>query len=375
MVFEVDFDEFAGGEGVAVFVLEGGVGFFGFGVEDFGGVAPGVLAVETEVYPAVAGGGEVEGSFGGGGDGGGVEDEEFFAVLVADPDFGLVGGEGDSVGAVGDGREGGEDAVDGFALEEIDDVEADVGSEADEGEGELVVDGEGEDAGFADVGDGFEEGGFLGVGGVGDVEDGEGGGGAEEEAGAVGGDEGVVGVLADSEALEFGARGAIDDDEAALGAFFPPARGGVDAGSVGGDAGAVATAGVEIFPEDLIGFEVEFAEASIGGGVIEGVGGEATRETTDAEVEVGVGDAADELEMVIDVEDEEGLAGATFGLGAVGGGAVEVAVDAVVGFDGEGGEGEEGEGEKEAGGHWGMVGWGGGGWEGEWGRWVLWGRV
>jgi hypothetical protein len=308
VVFEVDFDEFAGGEGVAVFVLEGGVGFFGFGVEDFGGVAPGVLAVETEVYPAVAGGGEVEGAFGGGGDGGGVEDEEFFAVLVADPDFGLVGGEGDSVGAVGDGGGGGEDAVDGFALEEIDDVEADVGAEADEGEGELVVDGEGEDAGFADVGDGFEEGGFLGVGGVGDVEDGEGGGGAEEEAGAVGGDEGVVGVLADSEALEFGARGAIDDDEAALGAFFPPTGGGVDAGAVGGYAGAVATAGVEIFPEDLIGFEVEFAEASIGGGEIEGVGGEATREAADAEVEVGVGDAADELEMVIDVEDEEGLA-------------------------------------------------------------------
>ena len=148
----------------------------------------------------------------------------------------------------------------------------------------------------------------MGVGGVGDVEDGEGGGGAEEEAGAVGGDEGVVGVLADGEALEFGTGGAIDDDEAALGAFFPPARGGVDAGAVGGDAGAVATAGVEIFPEDLIGFEVEFAEASIGGGVIEGVGGEATGEATDAEVEVRVGDAADELEMVIDVEDEEGLA-------------------------------------------------------------------
>ena len=61
-MIEVHFDEFRAADGLSGFVLEFGELAAGFNVEDFGGVAVGVLPIEAEIHSAVAAG--VEGDAG-----------------------------------------------------------------------------------------------------------------------------------------------------------------------------------------------------------------------------------------------------------------------------------------------------------------------
>src|SRR6266508_4253522 len=89
-VAEVDFDEFRAADREAVLVLERGDDLPRPRLDHVGRVAPGVTAVETEGHPAVTALSQFNVA--------GllrrhlrvVEDEEFFAFLIADPEFRLV---------------------------------------------------------------------------------------------------------------------------------------------------------------------------------------------------------------------------------------------------------------------------------------------
>src|ERR1051325_471605 len=109
-----------------------------------------------------------------------------------------------------DGLLAGDDAMDGFAGFEIDDIEADGFAEANIGVAILAVDGVWEDTEFANV---FDLEGDLFVT---RVEHGQHSVGAEKNAAAVEGDDAVVGLRADGDAAEEISVFGVHDEEAAV---------------------------------------------------------------------------------------------------------------------------------------------------------------
>ena len=113
---------------------------------------------------------------------------------------------------------------------------------------------------------------------------------------------------------------------------IPPAGGGVDRLAVGGDAAPIAPAVVGAVPDHLVALEVEATHALVGGAEVEALGGGGAGHPAHALPHVRDVDAPHELVAVIDVEDEDAGARLALALGAVGGGAVEVAADLGVGL-------------------------------------------
>ena len=215
-------------------------------------------------------------------------------------------------------RLAGEDAVQTLAARNVHHVESDVLAKADVGVTIAAIDGEREDTALAHAGHAAHE------GIVARAEDVEVGLGAEVGESSVEAGNGVVGGEPGGEAVDHIAGRGVDDEEPAVGAAIPPAGGDVEFAAIGRDAGAVTAGVVLAIPENLLGFEVECAEAAVGGGVIDGVTFGVAAKTAQSFLEDGHIDAADEAMPVINVEDEDAGAGTAL-LRAVGRAQVEIA--------------------------------------------------
>src|SRR5213592_3280508 len=150
-VAAMDFDELRAADRLAVLVFERGDDLPRPRVDHVGRVAPGETAVETERHPAVTAlsqfyvAGLLRRHLRG------VEAEEFFAFLIADPEFRFVGRERGAVRAMENRLITGEDTAQHFAVSQVHDIEPDVFAEADVSETVPAINGEREHAAFANL--------------------------------------------------------------------------------------------------------------------------------------------------------------------------------------------------------------------------------
>ena len=147
----MNLDKLRAGERSAVFVLENTDVFLGSGLEDIRRVRVHIFPIQAEGHPPVSSNGQIDVSHLLGGHLGGVKVEQLLTILVADPQFPLVGGESGSVGSMRDFLLAGEDPMDKFPLFQIDDVEAHVLAQADVGDAVVLGDGVREDRVLADI--------------------------------------------------------------------------------------------------------------------------------------------------------------------------------------------------------------------------------
>ena len=134
-----------------------------------------------------------------------------------------------------------------FAGLQIDYIKTHMIAEANVADALLAVHGVREDAFFAYVLD-LPDQAIRGR-----IEDGQHCSGAEIHAAAVETHEAVVGLRADVDSLNELARLRVDDENTAIVARIPPARGHIKLPAIHGDGGSVAARVVGLFPNDLFG--------------------------------------------------------------------------------------------------------------------------
>ena len=207
-----------------------------------------------------------------------------------------------AVRAVWNRRDVGEHAMWHFAGAQIHDVEPDVLTQADVGVTIAAVDGERKDAAFADAADVAHK--RIVAGAV----DPKVRLGAEISEFAVQAGDAVVRLQTRWQALEDVTAFGVDHQEAAVRSAIPPTGRDVKFLAVGCDRSAVAACFVKTFPENLLGLQVESAEASAGGGIVNGVAFGVAAKAAQAFLEDRNINPADEAVPVVNVEDKDAVA-------------------------------------------------------------------
>src|SRR6266542_61168 len=348
-VAEVDFEEFRAGHRVAVLVFQGGNDLARVRIDHVGCVTPGITAIEAERDPAMTAGAQLHLSLLFGWHFCGVKDEELPAVLVADPELFFVRGERGAVGAVRDRRVCGEHAIGHLPGAQIGHVESDMTSQTKVGVSISAIDGEWEDAAFADSVEVADQPVVLGA------EDPEIGLGAEIGEFAVETGDAVMGLQAGGQPLHHVAVLRAHHHEPAIRAAIPPPGGRENPFSIGADAGPIDARVVGAFPKNLFRLEIEGAKAPAGARIVDSVVPGIAAKSAQPFLERDV-DAPDQAMTLVDVENKNPPARATR-LRAVGGAHVEVTFKAGIARV-ERGQGKDPEAEQKNKAHGPVYGWG-----------------
>src|SRR5262249_13307726 len=128
----------------------------------------------------------------------------------------------------------------------------------------------------------------------------------------------VVGLRTDFDAFDELAVFGIDNQKTAVGGVVPPSGRSIDLLAVQSDRGAVAARFIGFLPDGFFGLQIEGPQAVIAGREIETVCLEVSGEAADAFFEDRKIDAPDKLVPVIDIEDQNAIAGPALLLRSIG---------------------------------------------------------
>ena len=131
-------------------------------------------------------------------------------------------------------------------------------------------------------------------------------------------DEGVVGRGTDHDPFDQLAGIPIEDQHSTIGCQVPVSGRNVDLLAIQSNGRSIGARFVSLIPDDLFRFQIEGAHAAIAGGEVGTVGLEVSGETAKAFLKRGDIDAPHELVPLIDIENQNALAGPVISLSCIG---------------------------------------------------------